>query len=253
MSSHTPRNMHFVYFVGQAGQLVVKGGCMAARDPALAHEVLTRRYATYYSDLLVYGIVPVGSHKRKAEKELFELAAQFHLHSEFFHFEDRMLLVNCVHQFLETLRVPEDAAFTSLATSSTAADREARKAERRVLEHEMADRHRQQVEAKRRKLDNMARSVAKLERGTASISQKVHDQKSILAWMDRHLTLGGDDDFVTRKQLEAAIRAAGFHAASRQLKRDVGSRYSAAGVYCKEQHCHNGVRYLSAWMKLSLQ
>ena len=160
-------NRHFVYFVGQSGWLKVKGGCVAAPTTQLAHVTLTTRYQTYYPDLIIYGIVPVAQHKRMAESQLFQLAASFADHHEFFQFDDELLLVNCVHQFLETMRVPEEAAYTSIATKTTLAEREARKRKNRQLERDRQRRHEERVAAKHMKAEQDVERIAIKQRTAA--------------------------------------------------------------------------------------
>ena len=57
-------------------------------------------------------------------------------------------------------------------------------------------------------------------------------------------------DFVTKKDLEAALKGAGVPFRSRQPRKRIEDIFSHAGVVSKPDHCAGGVKFASVWMGL---
>ena len=78
----------------------------------------------------------------------------------------------------------------------------------------------------------------------------VQEQDMLRAWADDHVEVGQEDDFVPRKDLELAVKAAEIHIRPMQLKKRMLSMYGSRGVSVKTDHFTNGMKHASVWLKL---
>ena len=78
----------------------------------------------------------------------------------------------------------------------------------------------------------------------------VQEQDGVRTWLEEHLQLGADSDFVTKKDLETAIRAANLSFRPTHLRTKLQQLFGSAGVHCKVDHRAGGQKYTSAWMNL---
>ena len=80
----------------------------------------------------------------------------------------------------------------------------------------------------------------------------VEDQDALRAWATETYEVGVEDDFVTWKNVELAIKGAGItHALGpKQLKRRFASFWKGTSVACKENFYSNGQRFKQAFISL---
>ena len=78
----------------------------------------------------------------------------------------------------------------------------------------------------------------------------VEEQDTAKLWLAEHLQPGLETDFVVKRDIENALRAAGLQLSQQQLRKKMESLWGSVGVHCKLQHCVLGVRHSSAWLGL---
>ena len=78
----------------------------------------------------------------------------------------------------------------------------------------------------------------------------VQEQDPLREWVEEHMCVGAAGDFVTKKDLEAALKGAGVPFRSRQLRKRIEDIFSHAGVVSKPDHCAGGVKFASVWVGL---
>ena len=78
----------------------------------------------------------------------------------------------------------------------------------------------------------------------------VEEQDGLRAWLEEHVRVGDSTDFIVRKDLESAVRAAQIDIKPLRLKRRIESLYASVGVRCKVDHFSEGRKYASVWVGL---
>ena len=78
----------------------------------------------------------------------------------------------------------------------------------------------------------------------------VSEQDALRVWLDEHLEIGEDHEFVTKKDIEVAARDGGVLVTQQALRKKLEGVFGCGGAQYKLQHYVDGIRYSSAWMRL---
>ena len=78
----------------------------------------------------------------------------------------------------------------------------------------------------------------------------VKEQDVLRSWIEEHITIGNDEDFIPKRDVEGAIKDAAIPFQPTHLKKRLEEMFGAAGAFSKTHHRHNGQKYPTAWMRL---
>ena len=79
----------------------------------------------------------------------------------------------------------------------------------------------------------------------------VQEQDLLHTWVEEHLIAAGDKDFIPKRDVDAAIKAADINLRPQHLKRRLTALLSPIGALLKQDHFSNGVKYSSVWMNVN--
>ena len=244
----------FCYAVRDIPRVYAKFGFCTADDLAAADSHLRSRYGTAYQFVEILQLVPVSVRGRAAEKEVMRVLAQYHTAREFLTFPDEATMRAQLETTFAALACEEAAAFLVERCRESRADRLARRLARETARTAATA---ATVATLKRKAElTELREKEKQARLDTAIAKKTHQLPPELdvfrVWADEHLKIGSGNDFITRKELERAVRSADVPIRPMQLKKRVLAIYQPRGVVLKRDHFVGGVKYTSVWLNLRL-
>ena len=248
----------YLYAVRDSPSLRVKFGYITAPDIRTARRQLHSRYSTYYYSCELLHAVPVAQKGVDAEAGLKARLPTYCIGREFLLFPDEPTLRSLLLSTFEEAACAEDeAARRQSRRGATDAEKK-----RTRQEAELAAAVEVAIIAKRRKLDKSEaaderRRVRNRQRSQKSeglkekkATEHVAQQHGVAQWLVKRISIGNDKDFIAKRELEEALRSAGISFRPLQLKKRVDELFKSGGAHCKAQHFADGVRHLSAWIKL---
>ena len=245
----------FLYAARDRPSLRIKFGFVTSPSLVEARRQVLSRYRTCYFHCEVLQVVPVPVLGRAAEADLLTRLTDNHIGREFLEFRDEATLLTTLDATYRSLACPEAEAHQ--VESRRGAEGAHRKRLREEAELQAATQAallvkkmklERQETRRQEKMQAAAEAKAKAQAKAAMVT--VQEQDILRTWVLESLQLGGEEDFVTKKDIEVAARNANVPVSQKRLRRKLEDTFGKEGAHYKLQHYACGHRYSSAWLRL---